>query len=90
MMLFGRTIRICHKYTFKILTIKFIGMSYCFGNSEYDKRNGTLRNVIPYMARVKQYGKHVHMTTPQIGCRLVLERHVTRRYSQGWRLNPLE
>ena len=43
-------------------------MSYCFGNSEYDKKYGTLRNVIPYTARVKQYGKH--MTTPQIGCRL--------------------
>ena len=54
MMLFGRTIRICHKYTFKILTIKFIGMSYCFGNYEYDKRNGTLRNIIPYTAHVKQ------------------------------------
>ena len=59
MMLFGRTIRICHKYIFKILTIKFIGMSYCFRNFEYDKKYGILGNVILYMARVKQYGKHM-------------------------------
>ena len=63
---------------FKILTIKFIGMSYCFGNSEYDKKYGTLRNVIPYTVRVKQYGKH--MTTPQIGCRLGWDRLTGTQY----------
>jgi hypothetical protein len=68
MVLFGRTIRICHKYKFKIFTIKFIGMPYYFRNSEYDKTYGTLRNVLPNMARVKQYDKH--MVTPKIGCRL--------------------
>jgi len=68
MILFGRKISICHKYIFKMLAIKFIGMPYCFRNSECDKKYGALRNVIPYMAHVKKYGKH--MVTPQIGCSL--------------------
>jgi len=53
----------CHKYIFKILTIQFVGMSR---NSEYDKKYGTLRNVLPYTVHIKQYSKH--MVTPQIGC----------------------
>ena len=55
----------CHKYIFKILTIQFVGMSR---NSEYDKKYGTLRNVLPYTVHIKQYSKH--MVTPQIGCHL--------------------
>ena len=43
-------------------------MPYYFRNSEYDKTYGTLRNVLPNMARVKQYDKH--MVTPKIGCSL--------------------
>jgi len=66
MVLFGRTIRIFHKYKFKIFTIKFIGMPYYFRNSEYGKTYGALRNVLPNMVHVKQYDKH--MATPKIGC----------------------
>jgi hypothetical protein len=43
-------------------------MPYYFRNSEYDKIYGILRNILPNMARVKQYDKH--MVTPKIGCRL--------------------
>ena len=69
--LFGRTIRIWHTNTFKILTIKFLGIPYCFRNSECGKRYGTLGNVLPCAARVKQYGKN--MTTLKIGSRLGCE-----------------
>lgn len=51
-------------------------MSYCLRNSEYDKKYGNLRNVLPYMVRVKQYGKH--MVTLQIGCYLGCQWHNCR------------
>ena len=69
--LFGRTIRIWYTNTFKILAIKFLSILYCFRNSEYSKRYGTLGNVLPCMARVKEYGKN--MATPKIGSRLGCE-----------------
>ena len=49
MILFGRKIKMCHKYIFKILTIQFVGMSR---NSEYDKKYGTLRNVLLYTVHI--------------------------------------
>ena len=49
-------------------------MPYCFRNSEYDKIYGTLRNILPNTARVKQYDKH--MVAPKIGCRLGCQWHI--------------
>ena len=66
--LFGRKIRIWYTNRFKILAIKFLSILYCFRNSEHGKRYGTLGNVLPCTARVKEYGKN--MATPQIGSRL--------------------
>ena len=67
--LFGRTIRIWYTNTFKILEIKFLSILYCFRNSEYGKRYGTLGNVLPCIACVKEYSKN--MATPKIGSCLV-------------------
>ena len=50
------------------LTIKCVIVPYLFRYSEYGKRYGTLGNVLPCTARVKEYGENI--ATPKIDSRL--------------------
>ena len=75
MILFGRKIRIYHKYIFKILPIKFVGMSYCLRNSGYEKKYGKhivtpkigcclgydVLNILPYLEFLKRFVTTTHL-----------------------------